>query len=69
MSDVKEGVDALLMDVRIVHVRPVSEADAEALNGLYTRTSPHEVAICASSLQASGPLKADWVLGPGCLAR
>jgi acyl-CoA synthetase (NDP forming)/GNAT superfamily N-acetyltransferase len=39
MSDGEDGVDALLMDGRIVHVRPVSERDAEALTGLYTRAS------------------------------
>ena len=40
MSDVEEGIDALLMDGRIVHVRPVSEGDTEALSALYTRASP-----------------------------
>jgi acyl-CoA synthetase (NDP forming)/GNAT superfamily N-acetyltransferase len=40
VSEVDEGVDALLMDGRIVHVRPVSEADREALSALYTRASP-----------------------------
>jgi acyl-CoA synthetase (NDP forming)/GNAT superfamily N-acetyltransferase len=40
MSDTEEGVDALLMDGRIIHVRPVSEADTDALNALYTRVSP-----------------------------
>jgi acyl-CoA synthetase (NDP forming)/N-acetylglutamate synthase-like GNAT family acetyltransferase len=40
MSDVEEGVDALLMDGRIVHVRPASETDREALVALYTRASP-----------------------------
>lgn len=39
MSDGEDGVDALLMDGRIVHVRPVSERDAESLTGLYTRAS------------------------------
>jgi acyl-CoA synthetase (NDP forming)/GNAT superfamily N-acetyltransferase len=34
------GMDALLMDGRIVHVRPVSEKDREALTALYTRASP-----------------------------
>ena len=34
------GMDALLMDGRIVHVRPVSENDREALTALYTRASP-----------------------------
>jgi predicted CoA-binding protein/GNAT superfamily N-acetyltransferase len=38
-----EGVDALLMDGRIIHVRPVSEADIEALTGLYSRASPRSV--------------------------
>jgi hypothetical protein len=36
----EEGVDALLMDGRIVHVRPVSEADTDALSALCTRASP-----------------------------
>ena len=40
MNDVEEGVDALLMDGRIVHVRSVSEGDSEALSALYTRASP-----------------------------
>ena len=40
MSDIEEGVDALLMDGRIVHVRLVSEGDREALSALYTRASP-----------------------------
>jgi acyl-CoA synthetase (NDP forming)/GNAT superfamily N-acetyltransferase len=40
VSDVEEGADALLMDGRIVHVRPVSEADTDALTALYTRASP-----------------------------
>jgi acyl-CoA synthetase (NDP forming)/GNAT superfamily N-acetyltransferase len=40
VSDIEEGVDALLMDGRIVHVRPVSEADTDALSALYTRASP-----------------------------
>ena len=39
MSEVKEGVDALLMDGRIVHVRRVSDGDKEALSALYTRAS------------------------------
>ena len=37
---VEEGMDALLMDGRIVHVRPVSEGDMEALTALYNRASP-----------------------------
>lgn len=40
MSDVEEGADALLMDGRIIHVRPVAEGDKGALNALYTRASP-----------------------------
>jgi GNAT superfamily N-acetyltransferase len=40
VRDVDEGVDALLMDGRIVHVRAISERDTEALTGLYTRASP-----------------------------
>jgi acyl-CoA synthetase (NDP forming)/GNAT superfamily N-acetyltransferase len=40
MNEVAAGVDALLMDGRIVHVRPVSEADKDALSALYGRTSP-----------------------------
>jgi acyl-CoA synthetase (NDP forming)/N-acetylglutamate synthase-like GNAT family acetyltransferase len=40
VSDVEEGVDALLMDGRIVHVRPASETDREALAALYGRASP-----------------------------
>jgi acyl-CoA synthetase (NDP forming)/GNAT superfamily N-acetyltransferase len=40
VSEVAAGVDALLMDGRIVHVRPVSEGDKEALSALYGRTSP-----------------------------
>jgi acyl-CoA synthetase (NDP forming)/GNAT superfamily N-acetyltransferase len=40
VSDIEEGVDALLMDGRIVHVRLVSEGDREALSALYTRASP-----------------------------
>jgi GNAT superfamily N-acetyltransferase len=40
VNDVEEGVDALLMDGRIVHVRSVSEGDSEALSALYTRASP-----------------------------
>ena len=39
-GDVEEGVDALLMDGRIVHVRAVSEGDMEALTALYNRASP-----------------------------
>jgi acyl-CoA synthetase (NDP forming)/GNAT superfamily N-acetyltransferase len=35
-----EGVDALLMDGRIVQVRPVRERDIQALTGLYSRASP-----------------------------
>ena len=40
MNEVAAGVDALLMDGRIVHVRPVSEGDKDALSALYGRTSP-----------------------------
>jgi acyl-CoA synthetase (NDP forming)/GNAT superfamily N-acetyltransferase len=40
VSDAEEGIDALLMDGRIVHVRPVSQRDTEALGALYTRASP-----------------------------
>jgi acyl-CoA synthetase (NDP forming)/GNAT superfamily N-acetyltransferase len=40
VNQVEEGVDALLMDGRIVHVRPVIEGDIEALSSLYGRTSP-----------------------------
>jgi succinyl-CoA synthetase alpha subunit/GNAT superfamily N-acetyltransferase len=40
VSDVDEGVDALLMDGRIVHVRPISQRDKAALSALYTRASP-----------------------------
>ena len=40
MNEVTAGVDALLMDGRIVHVRPVSEADKDALTALYGRASP-----------------------------
>jgi acyl-CoA synthetase (NDP forming)/GNAT superfamily N-acetyltransferase len=40
VSDVEEGVDALLMDGRIVHVRPLFEGDTEALSALYSRSSP-----------------------------
>jgi acyl-CoA synthetase (NDP forming)/GNAT superfamily N-acetyltransferase len=40
VSKIAEGVDALLMDGRIIHVRPVSEQDREALTALYTRASP-----------------------------
>jgi acyl-CoA synthetase (NDP forming)/GNAT superfamily N-acetyltransferase len=40
VSDVAAGVDALLMDGRIVHVRAVSEGDKDALSALYGRTSP-----------------------------
>jgi acyl-CoA synthetase (NDP forming)/GNAT superfamily N-acetyltransferase len=40
MSEVREGVDALLMDGRIVHVRRISDGDEEALSALYSRASP-----------------------------
>ncbi|HEX6760533.1 MAG TPA: GNAT family N-acetyltransferase [Propionibacteriaceae bacterium] len=40
MTGIEEGVDALLMDGRIVHVRSISERDEEALAALYTRASP-----------------------------
>jgi acyl-CoA synthetase (NDP forming)/GNAT superfamily N-acetyltransferase len=40
VNEVAAGVDALLMDGRIVHVRPVSDGDKEALSALYGRTSP-----------------------------
>ncbi len=40
VSDVGEGTDALLMDGKIAHVRPVSEQDADALIALYSRASP-----------------------------
>ena len=40
MSEVREGVDALLMDGRIVHVRRISGGDEEALSALYSRASP-----------------------------
>jgi acyl-CoA synthetase (NDP forming)/GNAT superfamily N-acetyltransferase len=40
VRDIEEGVDALLMDGRIVHVRPVSQGDTEVLSALYTRASP-----------------------------
>jgi Asp-tRNA(Asn)/Glu-tRNA(Gln) amidotransferase A subunit family amidase len=39
-AQVEQGVDALLMDGRIVHVRRVSERDTDALTALYTRASP-----------------------------
>jgi acyl-CoA synthetase (NDP forming)/GNAT superfamily N-acetyltransferase len=40
VSKIEKGIDALLMDGRIVHVRPVREEDKEALTSLYARTSP-----------------------------
>jgi acyl-CoA synthetase (NDP forming)/GNAT superfamily N-acetyltransferase len=40
MSEVRDGVDALLMDGRIVHVRRISDGDEEALSALYSRASP-----------------------------
>ena len=40
MTGVEEGVDALLMDGRIVHVRSVAKGDTEALSALYNRASP-----------------------------
>jgi acyl-CoA synthetase (NDP forming)/GNAT superfamily N-acetyltransferase len=40
VSDVDEGVDALLMDGRIIHIRPLREADSEAVSALYSRASP-----------------------------
>ena len=40
MTQVAAGVDALLMDGRIVHLRPVSEADKDALTALYGRAYP-----------------------------
>jgi acyl-CoA synthetase (NDP forming)/GNAT superfamily N-acetyltransferase len=40
VSDIEEGVDALLMDGRIIHVRPLFEGDTEALSALYSRASP-----------------------------
>ena len=40
VSDIKEGLDALLMDGRIIHVRPLFEGDTEALSALYSRASP-----------------------------
>jgi acyl-CoA synthetase (NDP forming)/GNAT superfamily N-acetyltransferase len=40
VSQANEGVDALLMDGRIVHVRRIAEADTEALSALYGRASP-----------------------------
>ncbi len=39
MNNVDEGMDALLMDGRIVRVRPVFEGDVEALTALYHRAS------------------------------
>ncbi|HEX6759146.1 MAG TPA: GNAT family N-acetyltransferase [Propionibacteriaceae bacterium] len=45
MSDGEDGVDALLMDGGIVHVRPVSERDAR-LTGLYTRASQRSRYLC-----------------------
>jgi hypothetical protein len=45
MSEVQEGVDALLMDGRIVHVRRVSDGDKEALSVLYTRASPRDTSL------------------------
>jgi GNAT superfamily N-acetyltransferase len=40
VSDIEDGMDALLMDGRIVHVRTVSGGDREALTALYARASP-----------------------------
>ena len=40
VSDLEGGMDALLMDGRIVRVRAVCEGDEEALRALYRRASP-----------------------------
>ena len=65
MSDVDEGVDALLMDGRIVHVRPVSEADREALSALYTRASPRSRYLRFFSAGVSVDREVQRIVTPG----
>ena len=65
MSDVEEGVDALLMDGRIVHVRPVSEADTEPLSALYTRASPRSRYLRFFSAGISVDREVQRIVTPG----
>ena len=65
VSDVDEGVDALLMDGRIVHVRAVCEADAEALSALYTRASPRSRYLRFFSAGVSVDREVQRLLAPG----
>ena len=65
MSDVEEGVDALLMDGSIVHVRPVSEADTEPLSALYTRASPRSRYLRFFSAGISVDREVQRIVTPG----
>jgi acyl-CoA synthetase (NDP forming)/GNAT superfamily N-acetyltransferase len=62
---VEEGVDALLMDGRIVHVRLVSEADTEALSALYTRASPRSRYLRFFSAGISVDREVQQIVTPG----
>jgi acyl-CoA synthetase (NDP forming) len=60
-----EGVDALLMDGRIVHVRPVSEDDRQELSALYTRTSPQTRYLRFFSAGISVDREVERIVMPG----
>jgi hypothetical protein len=65
ISDVGEGVDALLWDGRIVHVRRISEGDEEALSALYSRASPRSRYLRFSHVGISTEREVERLLMPG----
>jgi acyl-CoA synthetase (NDP forming)/GNAT superfamily N-acetyltransferase len=60
-----EGVDALLMDGRIVHLRPISKGDEEALSALFTRASPRSRYLRFFSTGVSVDREARRITTPG----
>jgi GNAT superfamily N-acetyltransferase len=65
VSDAEEGIDALLMDGRIVHVRPVSEADTEAVSALHARASPRSRYLRFFSAGVSIDQEVERLITPG----
>jgi GNAT superfamily N-acetyltransferase len=65
VSDLEVGVDALLIDGRIVHVRPVAEADTDALSALYTRASPRSRYLRFFSAGISVDREVERLVTPG----
>jgi acyl-CoA synthetase (NDP forming)/GNAT superfamily N-acetyltransferase len=65
MNKAEEGVDALLMDGRIVHVRRVFDGDENALSALYTRASPRSRYLRFFSAGISIEREVQRLLAPG----